>query len=182
MATAGLEAGDVAYPVRAIFGRSKNVTFRFGTVTGVDWDRRQVVLEDSSSLPFDSVIVASGATARFFGIPGASEFTFPLYTLSDARTLRDHVLRRLEDADADPDGGPEGLLTFVVVGGGPTGVEVAGALAELLDVAVRHDGFSFARGDGQDHPGRRPRPAADPVQGLGRRLRGPHPRAAAASS
>jgi NADH dehydrogenase len=81
VATAGLEAGDVAYPVRAIFGRSKNVTFRFGTVTGVDWDRSQVVMEDSDPLPFDSVIVASGATARFFGIPGAAEFTFPLYTL-----------------------------------------------------------------------------------------------------
>jgi NADH dehydrogenase len=146
VATAGLEAGDVAYPVRAIFGRSKNVTFRFGTVTGVDWDRRRVDLEGSDPLSFDTVIVASGATARYFGIPGASEFTFPLYTLSDARTLRDHVLRRLEDADTDADSPPDGLLTFVVVGGGPTGVEVAGALAELLDVAVRHDGFSFARG------------------------------------
>jgi NADH dehydrogenase len=145
VATAGLEAGDVAYPVRAIFGRSKNVTFRFGTVTGVDWDRHQVELEDSSPQPFDSVIVASGATARYFGIPGASEFTFPLYTLRDARMLRDHVLRRLEDADAGDDAASAGLLTFVVVGGGPTGVEVAGALAELLDVAVHHDGFTFAR-------------------------------------
>ena len=149
VATAGLEAGDVAYPVRAIFGRSKNITFRFGKVTGVDWDRSLVVMEDSDPLPFDSVIVASGATARFFGIPGAAEFTFPLYTLQDARTLRDHVLRRLEDADIDPAGAANGLLTFVVVGGGPTGVEVAGALAELLDVAVRHDGFNFARGAGR---------------------------------
>jgi NADH:ubiquinone reductase (H+-translocating) len=146
VATAGLEAGDVAYPVRAIFGRSKNVTFRFGTVTGVDWDRRQVDLEGSTPLPFDTVIVASGATARYFGIPGASEFTFPLYTLNDARTLRDHVLRRLEDADIGADAPHAGQLTFVVVGGGPTGVEVAGALAELLDVAVSHDGFTFARG------------------------------------
>ena len=149
VATAGLEAGDVAYPVRAIFGRSRNVTFRFGTVTGVDWEHNLITMEDSRALPFDSVIVASGATARFFGIPGASEFTFPLYTLNDARTLRDHVLRRLEDADTDPDGADNGLLTFVVVGGGPTGVEVAGALAELLDVAVRHDGFNFARSSGR---------------------------------
>ena len=149
VATAGLEAGDVAYPVRAIFGRSRNVTFRFGRVTGVDWDHNLLTVEGSSPLPFDSVIVASGATARFFGIPGAAEFTFPLYTLNDARTLRDHVLRRLEDADTDPDGATNGLLTFVVVGGGPTGVEVAGALAELLDVAVRHDGFNFARSSGR---------------------------------
>ncbi len=149
VATAGLEAGDVAYPVRAIFGRSRNVSFRFGTVSGIDWDRRQVTVEGAGPLPFDSVIVASGATARFFGIPGAAEFTFPLYTLNDARTLRDHVLRRLEDADTDPEGDAKGLLTFVVVGGGPTGVEVAGALAELLDVAVRHDGFGFDRASGR---------------------------------
>ena len=149
VATAGLDAGDVAYPVRAIFGHSRNVTFRFSTVTGVDWERRQLILEGSGSLPFDSVIVASGATAKFFGVPGASEFAFPLYTLSDARTLRDHILRRLEDADSDRQAETSGLLTFVVVGGGPTGVEVAGALAELLDVAVRHDGFSFPRASGR---------------------------------
>jgi len=60
VATAGLEAGDVAYPVRAIFGRSKNVTFRFGTVAGVDWERSVVVLDNADLLPFDSVVVASG--------------------------------------------------------------------------------------------------------------------------
>ncbi len=151
VATAGLEAGDVAYPIRTIFGRSGNVTFRFGTVTGVDWERRHVAVEDAEPIPFDSLIVASGTTANFFGIPGAGEFSFPLYTLTDARSLRDHVLRRLEQADADSASASasasasEGTLTFVVVGGGPTGVEVAGALAELLDVAVRHDGFRFPR-------------------------------------
>jgi len=149
VATAGLEAGDVAYPIRAIFGRADNVTFRFATVSGVDWDRHLVVLEGGSTLAFDTVVVASGATARFFGIPGAAECTFPLYTLTDARTLRNHVLRRLEDADSNPAAVADGALTFVVVGGGPTGVEVAGALAELLDVAVRHDGFSFDRSDGR---------------------------------
>ena len=71
-------------------------------MTGVDWDRHLVTLEDAAPLPFDSVILASGATARYFGIPGAAEFTFPLYTLRDARILRDHILRRLEDADGDP--------------------------------------------------------------------------------
>jgi NADH dehydrogenase len=145
VATAGLESGDVAYPVRAIFGRAHNVVFRFATVTGADWERRHVTLADAEPLPFDSLIVASGATAKFFGIPGAAEFSFPLYTLTDARRLRDHVLRRLEQADADPAQGSDGALTFVVVGGGPTGVEVSGALAELLDVAVRHDGFRFPR-------------------------------------
>ena len=150
VATAGLESGDVAYPIRVIFGRASNVTFRMAEVTGVDWDRRVVLLADSTVLPFDSLIVASGATARFFGIPGASEHTFPLYTLTDARRLRDHILRRLEDVDAHPDGArSHGALTFVVIGGGPTGVEVAGALAELLDVAVKHDGFRFNRSTGR---------------------------------
>jgi NADH dehydrogenase len=147
VATAGLESGDVAYPIRSIFGRAGNVAFRFATVTGVDWDQRLVNLDGDAALPFDSIIVASGAQAKYFGIPGASEFSFPLYTLTDARTLRDHVLRRLEKSDADPSLVAEGTLNFVVVGGGPTGVEVAGALAELLDVAVRHDGFGFARAD-----------------------------------
>ena len=150
VATAGLDSGDVAYPIRVIFGKADNVTFRMATVTGVDWDRREVLVADSQALPFDSLIVASGATARFFGIPGASEHSFPRYTLTDARRLRDHILRRLEDVDAHPEGAAaRGALTFVVVGGGPTGVEVAGALAELLAVAVRHDGFRFNRSAGR---------------------------------
>jgi len=150
VATAGLESGDVAYPIRVIFGKADNVSFRMATVTGVDWDNREVLLADNDPLPFDSLIVASGATAKFFGIPGAAEHSFPLYTLTDARRLRDHILRRLEDVDAHPDGAAaRGALTFVVVGGGPTGVEVAGALAELLDVAVKHDGFCFPRSSGQ---------------------------------
>jgi NADH dehydrogenase len=150
VATAGLDSGDVAYPIRVIFGKADNVTFRMGAVTGVDWDRREVLVADSDPLPFDSLVVASGATAKFFGIPGAAQHSFPLYTLTDARRLRDHILRRLEDVDAHPEGAAaRGALTFVVVGGGPTGVEVAGALAELLDVAVRHDGFRFDRSAGR---------------------------------
>jgi len=150
VATAGLESGDVAYPIRVIFGKADNVSFRMAAVTGVDWERREVILAEDHRLPFDSLVVASGATARFFGIPGASEHSFPLYTLTDARRLRDHILRRLEDVDSHPEGaGARGALTFVVVGGGPTGVEVAGALAELLDVAVEHDGFAFDREAGR---------------------------------
>ena len=150
VATAGLESGDVAYPIRVIFGKADNVSFRMATVSGVDWERREVLIEDAAPLPFDSLVVASGATAKFFGIPGAAQHSFPLYTLTDARRLRDHILRRLEDVDAHPDGAAaRGALTFVVVGGGPTGVEVAGALAELLDVAVRHDGFRFDRSAGR---------------------------------
>ncbi|HEX4219265.1 MAG TPA: NAD(P)/FAD-dependent oxidoreductase [Acidimicrobiales bacterium] len=144
VSTAGLDPGDVAYPVRAIFGRVPNVTFRYGTVTGVDWARRTVAVTEGDPVAFDSIIVASGASVKYFGIPGAEQYAHALYTLADARYLRDHILRRLEEVDAEPRLA-DGALTFVVVGGGPTGVEVAGALAELLDVSVRHDGFRFDR-------------------------------------
>ncbi|MGO9028615.1 MAG: NAD(P)/FAD-dependent oxidoreductase [Acidimicrobiales bacterium] len=146
VSTAGLDPGDVAYPIRAIFGRIPNVRFRYATVTGVDWDARTVALEGAGPLGFDSLVIASGAIANFFGVEGTEEFAHPLYTLADARCLRDHLLRRFEEIDAHPERSDDGTLTFVVVGGGPTGVEVAGALAELLDVSVRHDGFRFDRG------------------------------------
>ncbi len=145
VSTAGLDPGDVAYPIRAIFGRVPNVTFRYGGVTGIDWARHTVGIDEGEPVPFDSLIVASGATVKYFGIPGAAQYAHALYTLADARYLRDHILRRLEEVDADPQVGGDGALTFVVIGGGPTGVEVAGALAELLDVSVRHDGFRFDR-------------------------------------
>lgn len=147
VATAGLETGDVAYPIRSIFGNDDNINFRYDRVTGVDWEAKQVHLQDSADLPFDSLIVASGATARFFGIPGAAEYTFPLYTLTDARRLRDHMLATLEAVDAHPELIDSGMLNFVVVGGGPTGVEVAGAISELLDASVEQDGFHFPRNE-----------------------------------
>ena len=90
-------------------------------------------------LRYDHLVVAAGATANFFGIEGAAEHSLPLYTLDDAAALRNHVLTRFEAADSDPTIVADGALTFVVVGGGPTGVEVAGALAELFDVVLRRD-------------------------------------------
>ena len=139
VATAGLNAADVAYVVRGVLRGIDNVTFRQGTVTGVDWDAGTVALADGDALPFDQLVVATGATANFFGITGAAEHSLPLYTLDDAAALRNHVLGRFEAADADPSLVDHGALTFVVVGGGPTGVEVAGALAELFDVVLRRD-------------------------------------------
>jgi NADH dehydrogenase len=139
IATAGLEPADVAYPIRTIFGRARNVTFRHGKVTGVDLDARKVSLADGDNLPYDFLVVASGATTKYFGIPGASENSLPLYTLADARRLRNRVLATLEGADARPEAFGGAAPTFVVVGGGPTGVETAGALLELLEVVVKRD-------------------------------------------
>ncbi len=139
VATAGLEPSDVAYPVRTIFGHDHNVTFRHGRVTAIDVDAKTVELLDGSTLAFDYLVVATGAAAGFLGVPGAAEHARPLYTLSDARRLRNHLLGRLEDADAHPESYDNGAPVFVIVGGGPTGVETSGALIELLDVSVRRD-------------------------------------------
>jgi NADH:ubiquinone reductase (H+-translocating) len=139
VATAGLNAADVAYPVRGIVRDLGNVTVRRAEVTEVDWATGDVGLDDGERLPFDHLVVAAGATANYFGIDGAAEHALPLYTLADAAALRNHVLEQFEAADADPMGADGGALTFVVVGGGPTGVEVAGALAELFDGVLRRD-------------------------------------------
>src|SRR5688500_11687917 len=138
VATAGLNAADVAYAVRGIFHGQHNVSFRQAQVTGVDWSTNTLQL-DTGTLPFDHLIVAAGASAAYFGIDGAAEHGFPLYALTDAIALRNHVLERFEAADADASLIDEGALCFVVVGGGPTGVEVAGALAELFEMVLRKD-------------------------------------------
>lgn len=138
VATAGLEPADVAYPVRAIFGREPNVSFRCSTVARVDLDQRTVHMTDGSLLDYDYLVLATGATADFFGVDGAERNARPLYTLRDSRLLRNHLLATLEEADAHPQRFAGGL-SFVVVGGGPTGVEMAGALGELINVAIHRD-------------------------------------------
>jgi NADH dehydrogenase len=138
VATAGLEPADIAYPIRTIFGKSDNITFRHGRVVEIDWVTREVVLRDGYRLSFDHLVLATGVSAEFFGVTGARRFALPLYTLADARHLRNHLLLTLEQRDAHPVADRPGV-TFVVVGGGPTGVETAGALMELLEVCVRRD-------------------------------------------
>ncbi|HZU80162.1 MAG TPA: FAD-dependent oxidoreductase, partial [Acidimicrobiales bacterium] len=116
VATAGLEPADVAYPVRAIVGRSHNITFRHGTVTAVDLDKHRVELSDGSLCEYDHVILATGATAGYFGVPGAPSRAMPLYTLANARMLRNHLLLTLEEVDAHPERYDGGAPVFVVVG------------------------------------------------------------------
>jgi NADH dehydrogenase len=139
VATAGLEPADIAYPVRTIFGREPSVVFRHGRAVTVDLEARQVTLDDGSALEYDRLVVATGATTGFFDVPGAPVHALPLYTLADARRLRNTILGCLEAADAHPEDFDGGAPAFVVVGGGATGVEISGALVELLDVAVRRD-------------------------------------------
>ena len=145
VATAGLDPSDVAYPVRTIFRHDRNIVFRHGRVTGIDLEGRRLTLADDSTVAYDYLIVGTGATAGFFGITGAAAHARPLYTLGDARRLRNAVLSTLEAADAHPENYDDGAPTFVVVGGGATGVETAGALVELLDVSVRQDRLRIDR-------------------------------------
>ncbi len=139
VATCGLNTADVGYAVRGLFRRQRRVLFRKGFVTGVDWDGRQVILRDEDPVSFDYLIVAGGSTTNYFGVPGAEEFAFPLYTLEDAVRLRNHLLSLFEAADAVPALVDDGVLNVVVVGGGPTGVEVSGAMAELVDKVLEGD-------------------------------------------
>ena len=146
VATAGLASSDVAYPVRGIFQDAANVRFRTGDVTGVDWERKRLGLSDGAELPFDTLVLAAGATTNWFGVEGAAEHAFPLYGLEDAIRLRNHIISQFERADAatsvhgaDPAILDQGALTFVVLGGGPTGVETAGALTELFGMVFAKD-------------------------------------------
>jgi NADH:ubiquinone reductase (H+-translocating) len=139
VATAGLEPADIAHPARGILRRHRNVRFRSGEVTGVDWDTRRLLVKGSAPIPFDSLVLAAGARTATFGVPGVDEHAFGLKRLQDAVGLRSHLLRQFEQADADPTQVDLGALNVVVVGGGPTGVEMAGAFTELFHVVFARD-------------------------------------------
>ncbi len=138
VATAGLQPADVAYPIRGLLRRQPNASFRLGTVTDIVPEDRRVVLDDRERLPYDFLILAAGAVPNDFGIDGVRRHALPLYTMEDAVRLRNHILHRFEEADRrDPP--DDGTLTFVVVGGGPTGVEMAGALVEMIQMILARD-------------------------------------------
>ena len=104
-------------------------------------------------MTYDYLVLGIGAEVNFFGTEGAAEHAFPMYTLADAMRLKDHILRLWEAADRDPSLVEDGALNVVVVGGGPTGVETAGALAELYRADFAKD-YRASRGAGADHPRR----------------------------
>ncbi len=151
IATAGLQTQDVGISLRAIL-RREDVTIRLGDVTRIDTDGRAIMLADGAEITYDHLVVAAGAITEDFGVPGVSEHAFGLKSLAEATMMRNEVLRRFEEvapAVAPPDvhaaesdapvATDDGTLTFVIAGGGPTGVELAGSLAELVDLVVRRD-------------------------------------------
>lgn len=139
VATGMLAPEQIAYPVRGLLSRWANVHFANVEVQQIDCDRR-VVVTNGPSFRYDFLILATGSVTRFLGVPGAANHTFTLDNLEQAIALRNQILSCFERAACEPD--PDRrrqLLTFVVVGGGPTGVELAGALAELIRGPLRRD-------------------------------------------
>ena len=139
VATAGLDAESIAYAVRGLVHRHPALDFRVGTVVGADWDRRRVILEDGIELAYDYLVLAAGAVTADFGIPGVAEHAFALKTLTDSIRLRSHLLAQFEWADAHQDDHDPAATTVVVVGGGPTGVELCGGLSELIHAVLARD-------------------------------------------
>lgn len=143
VAMAALNPSDIAYPIRSIFKSQENVVqVLLGEVTDIDLDARSVTVE-SEQVPYEFLLLATGATHSYFGRDEWEELAPGLKTVEDALEMRARVLLAFENADAEPDDA-ERWLTFVVVGAGPTGVELAGALAEI---AVHAMGKEFDRVD-----------------------------------
>jgi len=138
VAAAELVPTDIAHPIRSIFRRAPNVSVRLAEMTGLDLDRRRVHT-DHGAIVYDTLVLALGSEAAFFGVDGAEEHAFPLRWMSDAIPLRHHVLARFEAALTASEADRTRLLTFAVVGGGPTGVEYAGALSELVHGPLLRD-------------------------------------------
>lgn len=139
VATAGLDVENITQPARHILRTQANADFRLAEVTGLDTSARCLTTADGDAIPFDTLVLAAGATTATFGVVGADHHAFPLKSATDAVRLRSHVLERFEAASADPPLVDAGALTVAIVGGGATGVETAGALVELFDRVLAKD-------------------------------------------
>lgn len=139
VATSGLGPSDIAQPVRAILRDQRNLDFRVTAVSGIDLAARKLQTE-SGDIPYDYLVLAVGGQTNYFGLPSLAQHAFGLKDLDDAIRIRNHVLYMFELAIHETN--PEvrrALLTFVIVGGGPTGVECAGAFSELIRLVLIKD-------------------------------------------
>ena len=132
VATCQLAPSDIAYSLRKLFRDDENVDVKLADVATIDPATRTVTSADGDSWTGDTVVLAAGSQPNFFNTPGAEDNAFPLYALDDAQRLRSRILGVFEDADRDPARLEQGALNFVIVGAGPTGVETAGALADMI--------------------------------------------------
>jgi NADH dehydrogenase len=138
VATGGLGPAEIATPLRALLKHQPNIRVLNAEVVDIDPQHREVHLHDGEPVPYDYLIVAAGSTYHHFGHAGWAQYAPGLKTIEDAQEIRRRVLLALEHAERESDPQrQQACLTFVIVGGGPTGVELAGALAELVHVTVR---------------------------------------------
>ena len=139
VAIAGLVPSQIAYPVRTIFRKQRNLTFQMGEVTSINFNARYVKLE-GSIIAYDYLVLGVGGQTNFFGLDSVEQHGFQLKDIESAIGLRNHLLKLFEEASREADAERRrALLTFVIVGGGPTGVETAGALAELISHVMVKD-------------------------------------------
>ncbi|MGI9015946.1 MAG: NAD(P)/FAD-dependent oxidoreductase [Euzebya sp.] len=139
VATAGLEPSDIASAVRGIVAQQPGVDFTCAEVIGADLEARLVHTAGGRAIGYDHLVLSAGARTATFGVEGVDEHAFGLKSLDDALGIRGHLLRQFERCAADPTLVDGGALNVAVVGGGPTGVEMAGAMAELFNRVMRHD-------------------------------------------
>ena len=149
LASGLLDTTAVGHSLRDLLERHDNTTVHKVAVTGVDLDARQVTFDDMPPITYDYLVLGLGAEVNFFGTAGAPKHAFPMYTLPHALRLKNHVMERWEAADRDPSLIADGALNIVVVGGGPTGIETAGALAELYRGDFSRDYRNIREEDGK---------------------------------
>ena len=138
VATAGLSPSDIANPLRAVLENQRNTGVLMAEVTGINVNEQQVLLGERQAIHYDYLILATGATSNYFGHPGWQHLAPSLKSINDALVVRRLVLSAFEAAECEPDEeNRKALLTFVLVGGGPTGVELAGAIAELARESLK---------------------------------------------
>lgn len=148
VATAALSPGDIAVPIRAIFGKRKKVRIILGEVVDINQSGKEVNLKDGRMFSFDYLVVAPGAQYSYFGNDGWEHYAPGLKSISDALKVRERILLSLEQAEQ-----LEGLklrepyLTYVIIGGGPTGVEMAGAIAEIAKRNMMRDYKNFSKNE-----------------------------------
>src|SRR5262245_52956460 len=139
VATAELGTGDVATSLRQVLRGHPNVDVKMAEVMVVDPKTRTVTTKNGDTYQGDYLVLAAGSQANFFGTPGAEAHSMPLYSLEEAERLRSRVLAVFEEADSNPRLVNEGALNFVIVGGGPTGTELAGALADMINLTMTRE-------------------------------------------
>jgi NADH dehydrogenase len=139
VATAELGSGDVATSLRQSLRGHANVDVKMSEVMVADPRSRTVTTRDGHSYQGDVLVLAAGSQANFFNTQGAEQYSFPLYSLEEAQRLRSRVLTVFEDADRDPSVVEKGALNFVIIGGGPTGTELTGALADMINFTMSRE-------------------------------------------